>query len=614
MAEDLQKFLDELRTRVSLSDVIGEKVRLRKRGRDWVGLCPFHNEKTPSFTVNEAKGFYHCFGCGAHGDIVRFVMDTENLPFIEAVKKLASRVGMQLPEISKESKEKVLKRKSLYEIMDIAAEYFQKCLYMPSGAKALDYLRNKRRFSEETIQKFRLGYAPGGNGLKAHLKSRGVSENDMAELGLVSVSDDPEPKVRDFFYERVMIPIADKQGNIIAFGGRIIGDGEPKYLNSPETPIFNKRRILYNLNFAKNPAYAQKRLIICEGYMDVIALDSFGFGYAAAPLGTALTEDQIAEAWKLCPAPTLCFDGDSAGIKAAIRSVDRVLPILKAGYSVNYIFLKEKKDPDELLHAFGAEAFERYLQKPRPLVDILWHKCKMNHETDTPEQKALLEKDTFAEIAQIKDTRIRAYYAEEMKRRISALFGMQKASAENQPAPQQSGGQPSPSRPYPKKTAQPREPEYHLVKKPPLNDLFIRKITAGMIIYPQLISQYEERLSMFETGQDKMSAVLRDVMSCYDEDGYTDSENILNKLRLNHKPEIDGLWELEMYKTQNISVPDLKKEIDTGLREIQLKQLDEEIKSCYALMQNSSPEAEETYKRYKQLVKERNTLIAEDEN
>lgn len=423
MNDDLSKFLDELRSRLSIADIIGQKVKLTKRGREYLGLCPFHHEKTPSFTINESKGFYHCFGCGAHGDIVRFLMESEGLPFIEAVKKLASQAGMQMPEFSKESQEQSQKRKSLYEIMDMAAAFFEKNLRMPIGANGLRYFKEKRGLSEEVLQKFRLGYAPNNNGLKALLLSKGISEQDMVELGLIAVPEDKSRSSHDFFRDRVMIPIMDKQGNVIAFGGRIMDNSQPKYLNSPETPIFNKRRILYNMTHAREAAYQAKRLIICEGYMDVIALDSFGFNYAVAPLGTALTEEQVLEAWKVCPTPTLCFDGDGAGIKAAIRSIDRILPILRAGYSVNYIFLKEKKDPDELLHTLGPQVFEQYLQRAKPLVDILWHKCKMNKDTETPEQKALIEKETYEEVNKIKDPQIRSYYMQEMKQRIYYTFG-----------------------------------------------------------------------------------------------------------------------------------------------------------------------------------------------
>ena len=612
MNDDLQKFLDELRSRISIADVVGTKVKLTKRGREYLGLCPFHNEKTPSFTVNESKGFYHCFGCGAHGDIVKFEMDANGLPFIDAVKKLADKVGMQLPSWSKESQEQNLKRKSLYEIMDIACAFFEKNLRMPVGAQGLAYFKEKRGLSDETIKKFRLGFAPNNNGLKALLSSKGVSEHDMAELGLIAVPEDKNRSPHDFFRERVMIPIIDKQGNVIAFGGRIMDNSQPKYLNSPETPIFNKRRILYNMNNAREPAYSSKRLIICEGYMDVIALDCFNFNYAVAPLGTALTEEQIIEAWRVCNTPTLCFDGDGAGIKAAIRSIDRVLPILKAGYSVNYIFLKEKKDPDELLRSLGAPIFEQYLQRAKPLVDILWHKCKMNKDTDTPEQKALIEKETFDEVAKIKDDQIRNYYTQEMKKRIYYTFG--KGSIyKNTPTP--NNNEPTQVN-NPPKTAykarrikQENTPVYHFVKKPPLNDLVIRGIISAMLLYPELIEKYEEKLTAFEINYSRMAKVLAEIIEINQEDEHLDSETLIEKLKLNFAAEIGDLWEINMYKSQKSTLPGLKAEIDNGLLEIQLKQIDAELKECMSLMTQQPENSADIYARYQQLLKERNTLI-----
>lgn len=612
MNDDLQKFLDELRSRISIADVVGTKVKLTKRGREYLGLCPFHNEKTPSFTVNESKGFYHCFGCGAHGDIVKFEMDANGLPFIDAVKKLADKVGMQLPSWSKESQEQNLKRKSLYEIMDIACAFFEKNLRMPVGAQGLAYFKEKRGLSDETIKKFRLGFAPNNNGLKALLSSKGVSEHDMAELGLIAVPEDKNRPPHDFFRERVMIPIIDKQGNVIAFGGRIMDNSQPKYLNSPETPIFNKRRILYNMNNAREPAYSSKRLIICEGYMDVIALDCFNFNYAVAPLGTALTEEQIIEAWRVCNTPTLCFDGDGAGIKAAIRSIDRVLPILKAGYSVNYIFLKEKKDPDELLRSLGAPMFEQYLQRAKPLVDILWHKCKMNKDTDTPEQKALIEKETFDEVAKIKDDQIRNYYTQEMKKRIYYTFG--KGSIyKNTPTP--NNNEPTQVN-NPPKTAykarrikQENTPVYHFVKKPPLNDLVIRGIISAMLLYPELIEKYEEKLTAFEINDSRMAKVLAEIIEINQEDEHLDSETLIEKLKLNFAAEIGDLWEINMYKSQKSTLPGLKAEIDNGLLEIQLKQIDAELKECMSLMTQQPENSADIYARYQQLLKERNTLI-----
>lgn len=612
MNDDLQKFLDELRSRISIADVVGTKVKLTKRGREYLGLCPFHNEKTPSFTVNESKGFYHCFGCGAHGDIVKFEMDANGLPFIDAVKKLADKVGMQLPSWSKESQEQNLKRKSLYEIMDIACAFFEKNLRMPVGAQGLAYFKEKRGLSDETIKKFRLGFAPNNNGLKALLSSKGVSEHDMAELGLIAVPEDKNRSPHDFFRERVMIPIIDKQGNVIAFGGRIMDNSQPKYLNSPETPIFNKRRILYNMNNAREPAYGSKRLIICEGYMDVIALDCFNFNYAVAPLGTALTEEQIIEAWRVCNTPTLCFDGDGAGIKAAIRSIDRVLPILKAGYSVNYIFLKEKKDPDELLRSLGAPMFEQYLQRAKPLVDILWHKCKMNKDTDTPEQKALIEKETFDEVAKIKDDQIRNYYTQEMKKRIYYTFG--KGSIyKNTPTP--NNNEPTQVNNPPKTAYKARRIKqentsvYHFVKKTPLNDLVIRGIIAAMLLYPELIEKYEEKLTAFEINDSRMAKVLAEIIEINQEDEHLDSETLIEKLKLNFAAEIGDLWEINMYKSQKSTLPGLKAEIDNGLLEIQLKQIDAELKECMSLMTQQPENSADIYARYQQLLKERNTLI-----
>jgi DNA primase len=248
---DLQKFCDELRAKISIVDVVASKVKLVRKGREYQACCPFHNEKTPSFTVNEAKGFYHCFGCGAHGDIIKFEMEANNLPFMDAVKKLADKAGLPMPILNREQHEEHEKKKSLYDIMEMACKYYEKCLHLPEGEKGMEYFRH-RGLDDETIHKFRLGYAPNNNGLKAFLSSQNISDKDMNDLGLLTIPEDNSRRPHDFFRDRVMIPIQDKQGRVIAFGGRIMGDGQPKYLNSPETPIFNKRRVLYNLNNARD--------------------------------------------------------------------------------------------------------------------------------------------------------------------------------------------------------------------------------------------------------------------------------------------------------------------------------------------------------------------------
>lgn len=454
--DDLQRFIDELRARVSIADVVGAKVKLTKKGREYQGLCPFHNEKTPSFTVNESKGFYHCFGCGAHGDIIKFEMEANGLPFIDALQKLAHQAGLQMPQLSAKDKKEEDERKSLYEIMETACAFFERELRMPDGASGLKYFTEKRGLSPETLKKFRLGFAPNNNALMAHLKAQGIDEKDMKELGLIAIPEDTSRRPHDFFRNRVMIPITNKQGKIIAFGGRVTEKIEPKYLNSPDTPIFNKRRNLYNLDKAREVAYKEKKLIICEGYMDVIALDRYGFGYAVAPLGTALTEEQIAEAWRVCPEPILCLDGDSPGVKAAMRAVDRVLPMLKAGYSLQFLFLPDNQDPDEYLQAHGHDSFAALMRKTSPLIDILWRKYTENEDSSTPEKKALIEKTLLSEVAKIGDATVRSYYAQEIRSRIYAAFRRTPWQQPAAPVP------PAPRMPVPPTPKMPETPPAYL--------------------------------------------------------------------------------------------------------------------------------------------------------
>lgn len=467
MNDDLQRFIEELRARVSIVDVVGAKVKLTKKGREYQGLCPFHNEKTPSFTVNESKGFYHCFGCGAHGDIIKFEMEANGLPFIDALQKLSHQAGLQMPQLTAKDKKEEEERKSLYDIMECACSFFEKSLRMPEGSEGLKYFTEKRGLSKETIQKFRLGFAPNNNALMAHLKAEGINEKEMKELGLIAIPEDTSRRPHDFFRNRVMIPITNKQGRIIAFGGRVMEKIEPKYLNSPDTPIFNKRRNLYNLDKAREVAYKEKNLIICEGYMDVIALDRYGFGYAVAPLGTALTEEQIMEAWKVCSEPILCLDGDNPGVKAAMRAVDRVLPILKAGYSLKFLFLPDNQDPDEYLQAHGRESFGALMKKTRPLIDILWQKYTENEDSSTPEKKALIEKTLLAEVAKITDATVRSYYAQEIRNRIYIAFKQTAWQKREYSAPQPRvytpRPQPMPTAPAPyNQPLQPQEPPAYL--------------------------------------------------------------------------------------------------------------------------------------------------------
>ena len=383
-------------------------------------------------------------------------MEANGLPFIDALQKLAHQAGLQMPQLSAKDKKEEDERKSLYEIMETACAFFERELRMPDGASGLKYFTEKRGLSPETLKKFRLGFAPNNNALMAHLKAQGIDEKDMKELGLIAIPEDTSRRPHDFFRNRVMIPITNKQGKIIAFGGRVMEKIEPKYLNSPDTPIFNKRRNLYNLDKAREVAYKEKKLIICEGYMDVIALDRYGFGYAVAPLGTALTEEQIAEAWRVCPEPILCLDGDSPGVKAAMRAVDRVLPMLKAGYSLQFLFLPDNQDPDEYLQAHGHDSFAALMRKTLPLIDILWRKYTENEDSSTPEKKALIEKTLLSEVAKIGDATVRSYYAQEIRSRIYAAFRRTPWQQPAAPVP------PAPRMPVPPTPKMPETPPAYL--------------------------------------------------------------------------------------------------------------------------------------------------------
>src|SRR5262245_8215833 len=414
-------FLDELRARLSLSDIVGRKVSLKRRsGAEYAGLCPFHNEKTPSFTVNDKKGFYHCFGCGAHGDAVGFVMKTEGLSFPEAVEKLAREVGLQIPRATAADRERAERVSTLQQVVEEAARWFQKQLRLPIGRQGLDYLRG-RGLEEATIEDFRLGFAPDSrDGLLAHLKRENVPADKIVEAGLaIQPEHDREPY--DRFRGRVMFPINGRRGRVIAFGGRVMGAGEPKYLNSPETPLFHKGANLYCLDRARLAATKDQPVIVAEGYMDVIALHGAGFTGAVAPLGTALTEGQLAELWKLADEPYLCFDGDNAGRRAAARAAERALPLLRAGKSLRFLALPAGEDPDSLIRTRGADAIRRSLDMARPLADVVWSMETEGKPTDTPERRASLQRAIEQRVAGIADPVVRDFYRTDMRERLNRL-------------------------------------------------------------------------------------------------------------------------------------------------------------------------------------------------
>ncbi|WP_088345565.1 MULTISPECIES: DNA primase [Rhodomicrobium] len=414
--------LDEIRARLPASQVIGRRVKLKRQGREFAGLSPFKQEKTPSFTVNDQKGFYHCFATGEHGDIFKFLMKVEGLSFPEAVEQLAGEAGVEMPKSTPqaEAREELVVR--LRKITAASGAYFQKMLASPEGRDARAYL-DRRGLGREDIERFRLGYAPQGrHQLKEHLAAQGFAPDDMAASGMLIAGDDI-PVSYDRFRNRLIFPITDPRGEVIAFGGRALAaEQQPKYLNSPETPLFHKGSVLFNAAIARQAAHTDGGVIVAEGYMDVIALARAGFANAVAPLGTALTPDQIKLLWRMADEPLLCFDGDAAGIKAAHRAVETALPLLTPGKSLAFAFLPDGLDPDDLLRQQGPEGVAAALRTPKPLVEVLWAKEFSAEQWTTPERRARFETRLNELIETIADKTVRQYYAQEVRRRLRDQF------------------------------------------------------------------------------------------------------------------------------------------------------------------------------------------------
>lgn len=424
-------FLDELRDRVTLSEIVGRKVLLKRAGREFSGLCPFHHEKSPSFTVNDQKGFYHCFGCGAHGDAVRFLTDHDNMHFLDAVRMLCDEAGIQMPKFKPEDAEKADLSKIYYEIMEKTSLFFETQLQGSQGKKALLYCE-KRGLNQSVRETYRLGYAPQkARMLYEYLRGFDYEQKHLIDLGLIKISErDGEPF--SFFRDRLIFPVKNRQGKIVAFGGRLLEGEGPKYINSPETPIFHKGHLFYGVDRANASLVKGDKLIICEGYLDVIALNRAGFMGAMAPLGTALTEEQIDLVWKMSKSdqsgrtPILCFDGDTAGQRAALRAVDRMLPKLKAGCSADIVFLPAGEDPDSLYQNQGAQALRSVFHQARNLVDVLWESLVSSVPLKTPEDKSRFQKMIEDKCEQIQDQPTKKNYKSDLMSRLFALFKQKK--------------------------------------------------------------------------------------------------------------------------------------------------------------------------------------------
>lgn len=532
-------FLERLRDNLPVSEVVGRRVRLTRRGREHSGLCPFHNEKTPSFTVNDDKQFYHCFGCGAHGDVIRFVMETEGLEFREAIEKLAPLCGLEVPRTGPESQAREKRRAGLQDALEEACRWFSERLASTEGAAARSYLE-RRGLAAVTLQRFRLGFAPDQRGaLRQALNARGIDDHLLFAAGLMKQPDDGSAP-RDYFFNRIIFPITDRRGRVIAFGGRAMApDAKAKYLNSPDTELFHKGQVLYNLHQARQAARDGEDLVVAEGYMDVIAMAQAGFPAAVAPLGTALTEAQLGELWKMAPEPVICLDGDEAGQRAAHRVSERALPMLKPGHSLRFTTLPPGEDPDSLLRTGGTPALKALLDQAKPLADMLWAMQLAGRKLDTPERRAALRHDALKQTELIQDPAVRAAYRRDVFERLDQLFerGQAKGFAGGRggakwgraaPGWQKGGWQKGgwQDRGQPVTRSRPLPPPQTALRRRPAQVLL-----ALALAYPEAARARAEELAMAELGGEDLDGLRRALLDLLAEPADLDSSQVKCHLR-----------------------------------------------------------------------------------
>jgi len=591
------RFLDEIRARLTCSEVIGRRVRLVRKGREHLGLCPFHNEKTPSFTVNDEKGFFHCFGCGAHGDVIGFTMRIDNLSFPEAVERLAAEAGLEMPRQSPADRAREAVERTLHDVVEAACAWFEEQLRAPAGRTGLFYLR-QRGLDDATIARFRLGYAPDArNALKGALLAAGFTEAQLLQAGLIVRPDDGRDSF-DFFRGRVMFPIADRRGRIIAFGGRVIGDGQPKYLNSRDTPLFDKGRTLYALDKAREGVAKGAELIVAEGYMDVIALHAAGFTGAVAPLGTALTEAQIEALWKLAPEPIVCLDGDAAGQRAALKAAERAMPLLRPGCSLRFATLPAGEDPDSLIRRQGPGALRDVLVRARPLVDIIWEAETAGRPLDTPERRAGLAERLRQRVRQIADRTVQDQYFQVIRERMWAAWRTGRGR----------------SRPISAGMRAPGDPAALSIRQ-------AQVLLATLINHPALISEECEVISALELPPGDLDMVRQEILNVAGRNPDLDSAMLKNQLKeAGLADALAGLSEPSLYRHWPFSGPEASDdEARAGWQHIvalyQKRRLEGEVDAALAdLGQNMTEEAWARFCELQRQIRETANADLEDDD
>lgn len=519
-----KSFLEDIRARTRLSDIIGKRIKLTRAGREFKACCPFHNEKSPSFYVNDDKGFYHCFGCGAHGDQIGFITRHDNRNFMDAVEELAALAGLSVPKPSPQEAERANLRDRLVTLMDKATQFFTAQL---EGQKELLAYLEARQITEETRNAFRLGYAPeNGATLSEYLKSQGFTDYEMQEAGLFRKSDRGGAPYA-FFRDRLMFPVTDRRGRTIAFGARQLPESmrpiaegapkPPKYINSTETPLFQKGHILYNESHARTAAAKGNQVIVCEGYADVIAMWQAGFTGTVAPLGTALTDAQILSLWAMTPEsdtttvrePILCFDGDNAGRRAALRAMNNIIPMLQSGKSARFAFLPSGQDPDDVLRKSGSSAIKAIIEGALPLSDMIWLSLTQGHSFDLPEARAALQKRIDEITAQIPDLAVQKHYRSLLRDRLYKSFSPQRRAAG---------------------TAQP-------VQKVQLPNPATRRQTLAarialsvVLIYPSLFCEVEETIGRMQIDDSQLDALRQKLITHLIENPDDTAQDLQNNL------------------------------------------------------------------------------------